>query len=74
MFDSVAYLGFRKGGKFSLATSAQIKEGANQVFQIFFNVKKKFWPKGGHGPMASVRIDGGLGGWTPHLNLQNPLF
>ena len=23
---------------------------------------------------SSVRIDGGLGGWTPHFNLRNPLF
>ena len=36
-------LGFRKeGAKFSLATSAHTKEGANQVFQFFFNVKKIF--------------------------------
>ena len=42
-------LGFRKGGaKFSLATSAHTKEGANQVFQFFFNVKKGFFlAKGG---------------------------
>ena len=42
---TVAYLGFRKGG-FSLATSAHTKEGANQVFHFFFDVKKFFLPKG----------------------------
>ena len=48
----MAYLGFHKGGKFSLATSAYTKgEGANQVFQIFSYVKNFFLPKGGHGPM-----------------------
>ena len=54
--STVAYLfiGFRRGGgKFSLATSAHTKEGANQVFQFFFNVKIFFGQiNGGHGPMA----------------------
>ena len=60
--QSVAYLGFREGGaKFLLATSAHTKEGATKIpnffmrgqprFPFFFNVNKKFWPKGGHGPM-----------------------
>ena len=30
----------KRGAKFSLATSAHTKEGANQVFQFIFNVKK----------------------------------
>ena len=48
---TVAYLGFWKGGvKFSLATSAHTKEGAIQVFQFFFNVKKKI--SGQRGAMA----------------------
>ena len=61
---SMAYLGFRKGGaKFSLATRAHTKEGANQFFQFFFNVKKNFFFPKGHGPMAppkyaSVLFDG----------------
>ena len=45
----MAYLGFRKGVKFSLATNSHTK-GPNQVFQFFSYVKKKFWPKG-HGPI-----------------------
>ena len=48
---SVAYLGFRKrGAKFSLATSAHTKEGANQVFQVFSMSKKKISAKGGPWP------------------------
>ena len=39
----------KMGGKFSLATSAHTKEGA-QVF-LFFQCKKIFWPKGGYGPL-----------------------
>ena len=52
---SVAYLGFQKGGaKFSLATSAHTK-GDQTKFSNFFSMSKKnfFWPKGGHGTMAS---------------------
>ena len=36
-----------KGGKFSLATSAHTKEGANQVFQFFFKCQQKILAKGG---------------------------
>ena len=35
------------GAKFLLATSIHTKEGANQVFQFFFNVKKMFLAKRG---------------------------
>ena len=48
--QAVAYLGFQKRAKFSLATSAHTKEGANQVF-LFFNVKKKLAK--GDGPMPT---------------------
>ena len=60
---TVAYLGFRKGGaKFSLATSAQ---GGQPSFPIFIQCKN-FWPKGGHGPMASPKYASG------HLSVTIP--
>ena len=57
-YHAMVYLGVRKGGaKFLLATSAHTKEGVNQVFQFFFNVKQKnFGLKGGHGPMALLNM------------------
>ena len=47
MTFTVAYLGFRKGGKRLLVTSAHTKEGANQVFHFFFNVKTKIFGQRG---------------------------
>ena len=49
VLNSVAYLGFRKGGaKFSLATSAHTKGGAKPSFPIFLVCQKKFFlAKGG---------------------------
>ena len=42
MVIAVAYLGFQKGGaKFSLATSAHTKGGANPNFQFFLVCQKK---------------------------------
>ena len=49
--QTVAYLGFHKGAKFSLPTSAHTKGGgANQVFQMFPMVKNTFFAKGGPWP------------------------
>ena len=53
----MAYLGFHKEGKFSLATSAHtiFYKGANQVFQFFSNVKIFFLDKGGgKGPIPPL--------------------
>ena len=47
---AVAYLGFQKGGKFLLATSAHTK-GAKPSFPIFSYGEKKIFAKGGNGPM-----------------------
>ena len=46
----------KRGAKFSLATSAYTKEGANQVFQFFFIVKKNFCPKGGPWPLLNTPL------------------
>ena len=49
----VAYLGFQKGAKFSLATSAHTKGETN--FSNFFPMSKKlFLAKGGHGPIPPL--------------------
>ena len=48
----MAYLGFKKGAKCSLATSAHTKgrRGAKPSFPILLQFKKKnSWPKGNHG-------------------------
>ena len=47
---SGAYLGFHKGGKFLLATSAHTR-GANHIF-IFYPMVKKNFAKGGPLPNA----------------------
>ena len=57
--SAVAYLGFNKGGgKFSLATNTNAyHKGAKPCFPIFvLSPKLIFWPKEGHGPMASPKI------------------
>ena len=46
---AVAYLGFQKGGIFSLGTSAHTK-GGKPSFPIFFRCRIKFLPRG-HDPM-----------------------
>ena len=47
-FHAVVYLGFQKGGKCLLATSAH-RKGQTKFSNFFAMSKEIFWPKGGHG-------------------------